>query len=305
MFFSVVIPAYNRSHVISRALESVRRQTFVDYECIVVDDGSADGDVLGAHVSAMGDDRFRLIRRDNGGAAAARNTGIDSAHGDYVAFLDSDDEFLDHHLAEMHAHLQLNPGTVAYSPVLVERGTGGRIVKPPYAMASGEHMATYLLCRRGFLPTTTLVVPRMLAQSVRYQDGLTTVEDTDFDIRLYVAGARFHMLDQPGGIWFDLPDPGRESARVDAATRLAWLDTIRPFIPERAYAGDLGWYVAKTLAQSGQRGRALGLFAQALAKGCYAPQLAATIALQILLPRRVYRAVADLVISMRGRRPGA
>jgi glycosyltransferase involved in cell wall biosynthesis len=89
---SVVIPAYNRSAVISRALRSVLAQTWRDLELIVVDDGSTDG--TGARVAdlARGDSRVRLCTHDrNRGAQAARNTGIRTAQGEWIAFLDSDD----------------------------------------------------------------------------------------------------------------------------------------------------------------------------------------------------------------------
>ncbi len=90
---SVVIPAYNRSATIGRALASVRAQTFSDFEIIVVDDASVDDTV--AACAAFQDDRLRIVRRQaNGGAAAARNTGIRESAGDLIAFLDSDDSWL-------------------------------------------------------------------------------------------------------------------------------------------------------------------------------------------------------------------
>ena len=90
---SVVIPAYNRAETISLAVGSVLRQTIGDIEVIVVDDASSDGTV--AAIEAVGDARLRVIRHErNVGGAAARNTGIRAAAGDWVAFQDSDDEWL-------------------------------------------------------------------------------------------------------------------------------------------------------------------------------------------------------------------
>lgn len=90
---SVVIPSYERAGFIGRAIESVLAQTYQDFEILVVDDGSADGtrDV----VSSFRDERIRYVRHEeNKGAAAARNTGISDAKGEYIAFLDSDDEWM-------------------------------------------------------------------------------------------------------------------------------------------------------------------------------------------------------------------
>jgi hypothetical protein len=89
---SVVIPTFNRWGMVSAAIESARAQSYANLEIIVVDDGSTDPvpDDFGGH----GDKRVTVLRRpDNRGAAAARNAGIDSARGGFIAFLDSDDSW--------------------------------------------------------------------------------------------------------------------------------------------------------------------------------------------------------------------
>lgn len=91
MKFSVVIPMYNRANVITRAVNSVLNQTIRDFELLVVDDGSTDDSAK--VVESINDSRVRLIKQKNGGANSARNNGILNAKGEYVAFLDSDDEF--------------------------------------------------------------------------------------------------------------------------------------------------------------------------------------------------------------------
>lgn len=86
--FSVIIPVYNRSSFLEATLESVWRQTFTDYEVIIVDDGSTDG--TPAYLAELGD-RVTVISQENFGPGVARNNGAATAHGSYLAFLDSDD----------------------------------------------------------------------------------------------------------------------------------------------------------------------------------------------------------------------
>ena len=89
--FSVVMPAYNREKYICHALSSVLAQTCADWECIVVDDGSADATRAIVRDFTAKDPRVRLIERTNGGPGAARNQGAAEATGKYLSFLDSDD----------------------------------------------------------------------------------------------------------------------------------------------------------------------------------------------------------------------
>jgi glycosyltransferase involved in cell wall biosynthesis len=90
---SVIIPTYNRAHLVGRAIRSVLAQTFQDWELIVVDDGSSDN--TEEVVCSFQDPRICYISHEvNRGGSAARNTGIKVARGEYVSFLDSDDEWL-------------------------------------------------------------------------------------------------------------------------------------------------------------------------------------------------------------------
>lgn len=91
MKFSVIVPVYNVEQYLGQCLESIKGQDFMDYEVVCVNDGSAD------HSRAILEDwsarfpQMKVIDRENGGLSAARNTGLEAAHGDYVVFVDSDD----------------------------------------------------------------------------------------------------------------------------------------------------------------------------------------------------------------------
>ncbi|HEX3429681.1 MAG TPA: glycosyltransferase family 2 protein [Rhizomicrobium sp.] len=298
-FFSVVIPVYNRERALGVALASVLAQTEQDYEILVIDDGSSDDPV--SVVAGFADPRLRWVRQENRGAAAARNHGIDLARGRFVAFLDSDDRFLPHHLAVMRRLLDGTEETAGYAPIIVERGSGVSFVKPPRALGSKENMASYLLCQRGFVPTITLVVPREWARRVRYGEAMPFAQDTDFAIRLYLAGCRFVMAREPAAVWDDTHDPGRVSAGRRSARLQSWLDELRPHIPTNAYYGGRGWMIAKGVAQS-DRLRAFCYYLSAVLRGCYRPRLALAVFLQIFASDALYRRLSDRMIARFGDR---
>jgi len=106
---SIILPTYNRAKFLPRAFASIKAQQFPDWELIVVDDGSTDNTrQLVIDLSAGLQQPVRYINQDNQGAFAARNAGLDHASGHYVAFFDSDDIWLPHHLADCVKALDAN-----------------------------------------------------------------------------------------------------------------------------------------------------------------------------------------------------
>src|SRR5262247_3087108 len=123
---SVIMPTFNRADTIRRAIRSVQAQTFTDWELIVVDDGSTDNTV--ALIEGL-DTRLKLIRQENHGTAGARNAGLSASAGSYIAFLDSDDEWLPHHLELCVSFLEAFPGEQFVTNELWEDLGQGGIVK--------------------------------------------------------------------------------------------------------------------------------------------------------------------------------
>lgn len=112
MKVSAIIPAYNRINYIRRAIDSVLAQTVPVDEIIVVDDGSTDG--TGDFVAECYGDKVRLIRQKNAGVSGARRTGIAAAQGEWIAFLDSDDEWMPRRNAQLLAATEQVPAEVAW-----------------------------------------------------------------------------------------------------------------------------------------------------------------------------------------------
>jgi len=133
---SIVMPTFNRADTIRRAIASIQAQSVRDWELIVVDDGSIDD--TAALIAGM-DPRLKIIRQENRGSAVARNTGLRQSTGKYIAFLDSDDEWLPHHLELCLAFLRAHPEEAFVTTIFLEDLGQGRFVNHPGIEISEWH----------------------------------------------------------------------------------------------------------------------------------------------------------------------
>jgi glycosyltransferase involved in cell wall biosynthesis len=104
-FFSIVIPVYNRAHIIAETIESILNQTFIDFEIIIVDDGSVDNTASVVQKLKEKDNRISYYYQKNAERSVARNNGFNQSKGKFVCFLDSDDKFEPSHLHEVQEYL--------------------------------------------------------------------------------------------------------------------------------------------------------------------------------------------------------
>lgn len=250
-FFSVIIPAYNRELTIERALRSCLDQTFADFEVIVVDDGSTDGtaDV----VARCADPRVILLRQENMGASAARNRGALASKGAFLAFLDSDDEFLHGKLEAFRAEISVRGEAAArllwYSPLYFDRGRNNRMRKPARAIRPGEPVGDYLFAYDGLMQTSTLVIGRELFLRMRFDETLRNLEDLDLCLRLGVEADGIRMLPAPHVIWHDDHATNRLSHTSTAEDVLTWMSTRAGMLSERARCGFLARYLVPVMVR--------------------------------------------------------
>ena len=94
MKISIIIPVYNTEQYLDACLDSILLQSFADYEVLLIDDGSSDGSGRVCDTYALEDSRIRVFHKENGGVSSARNLGLDNASGEWVYFVDSDDQIL-------------------------------------------------------------------------------------------------------------------------------------------------------------------------------------------------------------------
>lgn len=194
---SVVIPTHNRARTIVRAVQSVLDQTFDNIEVIVVDDASSDDTC--ARVNAIEDSRIRLVRHaNNRGACAARNSGIEAASAPFIAFQDSDDEWVSDKLQSQMLLFEQSGAQplVAYCGFI--RISGEQSVRVPAARdrhRSGAMIPTLL--HHNLVSTQTLVAPRTCLLSIGgFTPDLPRLQDWDLAIRL-AQRYRFAIVDRP------------------------------------------------------------------------------------------------------------
>ena len=200
---SVIIPAYNAGQCIGRAIDSVLGQSYPDYEIVVVDDGSTDDT---AEVVRQYGDKVRYIHQKNAGVAVARNAGIAAARGDWIAFLDADDEWLPAKLKAQMDLLARNPElpwcasnryqsdgrhqAVVVKVESVKKVLAGRDFFENYFAAAVSRVCNF--------QTSSVVVRKMVfAQLGGFEPGRAHGEDLDMWVRIAHHFPRIGYVAEP------------------------------------------------------------------------------------------------------------
>ena len=189
-FFSIVIPAYNRSGFLVKTIESIQLQDFEDWECIVVDDGSTDDTRAVIETLIQKDSRIRYIYQNNAERSAARNTGIKNAQGDYVCFLDSVDAFLEKHLSHLYDDISKKKHPVAMfftNYILSKNGVFTNQVFP----SLGNDVFHYL-CYNPIIPARVCIHRDILLKEL-FDEEIVIVEDLLLWIRIAVNYPLIHI----------------------------------------------------------------------------------------------------------------
>jgi|688.fasta_scaffold302720_2 glycosyltransferase involved in cell wall biosynthesis len=188
---SIIIPLYNKEEYIERVLKCIENQTFKNWECIIVDDGSTDdsASIVKEYILNRGK-QWRYFHQENRGQASARNTGIDLCEGRYIAFLDADDLWPNNKLALQFSALEVNPNCVlALSPFVIfdPNSRLPRLVKH----TNSEKMLRGWLSMRGFgggIESVGLIRGSALGTQLRFDESLTTSSGLDLTLRLAKLG---------------------------------------------------------------------------------------------------------------------
>jgi len=248
---SVIIPTYNREALLPRAIESVIAQTFEDWEIVLVDDGSTDGTPRIARDCAkrLGD-RLVYIPQDNRGSSAARNRGIDASRGRFVAFLDSDDEFLPEKLERQIALFNARPTLgLVYSDFSFLDSAGKQHTSrlrtkfpialdvPAELVAPGLYACTEslfdTLIRGYFIATIVGMVRReVLGDAVRFDENQAYAEEWLFYLRV-ARRCPAGFVDEPLALHhFTESSLARQDKKRNTLRMHGLLNTIKATFPD-------------------------------------------------------------------------
>ena len=179
--FSVVIPAYNYAHSIERAITSVLNQSSNDWELLVVDDGSTDNTVEFLKALSSGHrDQFSWVSQKNSGPAAARNKGIDNTTGDYLVFLDADDEMEPTALEMLGRSTKENPQAAlligGHTSVSTDKPDKCHL-PPPLPDSRFERVAMYLVSKTLSISNGATAIKRCAFSRYRFREDFRASED--------------------------------------------------------------------------------------------------------------------------------
>ena len=193
MKISVIIPSYNREETLRRALNSVFKQTSKANEVIVIDDGSSDktADLIPQHYPDV-----KLIQQSNQGVSAARNTGIKSAQYDWIALLDSDDEWLPEKLKTIRQAYKENPQEILFHSDEIWIRNGTRVNQMNKHAKYGGEIFNFCLPLCVISPSAVIIHRSVFDLIGLFNENLPACEDYDLWLRLCHRFKVFY-IDQP------------------------------------------------------------------------------------------------------------
>lgn len=188
---SVIMPAYNGERYLAEAIRSVLGQTHADLELLVVDDGSTDA--TADIVRATGDMRLRYVHQDNAGEAAARNTGLDLAAGDLIAWNDADDISLPHRLEALLDAKDESHASFAHSDLLLIDGEGSPVGYWESRQVHARELLNNMLRAGTPFNNNSMLLDREMIGDARFDVSLGLGTDTDFVMRVCAGRRGVHV----------------------------------------------------------------------------------------------------------------
>jgi glycosyltransferase involved in cell wall biosynthesis len=241
---TAVIPTRNRPELVLRAVRSALAQSHEELEVVVVIDGpdAATREALGR----VADGRLRVVALEESvGGSDARNKGVECGNGEWIAFLDDDDEWFPTKIEkQLELALRCGKAQPLVSCYFIGRMPSGDFVWPRRTPAEGEPLCEYLFARRSLvrgeaqLQTSLIFARRELLRAVPFKSGLRRHQDTDWYVRVAgVEGLSVEFVHEPLAVWYLEEKRPKITGKMDWRYSLEWLRSVRGLITRRAYAG--------------------------------------------------------------------
>jgi glycosyltransferase involved in cell wall biosynthesis len=257
---SAVIPTRNRPELVCRAVRCALRQTYSNLEAVVVVDGPDPATVEA--LEALNEPRLRIVAlSENVGGSEARNRGVRKAKGEWIAFLDDDDEWLPEKTEKQLAVAQDMSEPLSFVACqFVDRDPYGQRVLPTINRNPNAPFSEFLLCRTGlfggagYVQTSTWFVSRTLAEECPFTPGLKRNQDLDWMLRaMSIPGAHFMLVGEPLSIFNSAQEAGRVSKAADWEFHYKWAIANRQYFTARALAYFLSTTCIEDAVRQGRR----------------------------------------------------
>ena len=241
---TVIVPTYNRAHLIPRAIRSVLAQTYGDFELLVIDDGSSDD--TQAVVAGWSDPRVRYLREpQNAGVGAARNRGLREARGEFIAFLDSDDEWLPDKLSRQVALFRAVPDAVGLIYTGVESVYADQNQQVASSGARGDLYREML--QRNVIHgggSNVMIRREVVATAGFFHEGIPAIEDYEYWLRI-TRFFKVEFIGDPLVRYYDASAGERRSLAREANLEARWW-FFRTHLAEMRRAGVAHLFLLKT-----------------------------------------------------------
>ena len=299
---SVVIPTRNRPLLVGRAVQSALTQTFKDIEVIVVIDGPDEASSI--ELAQINYPRLRVIELPNSrGGSGARNIGVIEAQGEWIAFLDDDDEWLPE---KLELQLQVSKNSNHLFPVitcsLIARTPRADYVWPRRLPSPTESISEYLLTRNslfrgeGSIQTSTFFAKRNFLLNNPFNESLIKHQDTEWVLRAStLEDVNFEFLEQPLAIHYIEDRQATVSSKNNWRYSLNWIQNNKCLVTPRAYAGFILTHISPEASEQGDWKAFAFLLNEAIKFGQPKPIDFLIYMAMWLIPRGTRRRVRDFI----------
>ncbi|MGE1101269.1 glycosyltransferase family 2 protein [Peribacillus simplex] len=266
VLISVVIPTYNRGSLLKRTINSVLNQTYSNFELIIIDDASTDN--TEDLIKSYNDPRISYTRLEsNSKGTKTRNLGIQKASGEFIALLDSDDEWVNNKLEKQLSYIkQFNSDKIICFTGLILIDENNKSLTTNEDLNETDDIMDYILLHDNWVQTSSYMISSKLAKNTLFGENIKKHQDWDFCLRLRDADAMFVYLSDNLTIYHIDKRDDRIGTNSKYHLSIEWSKSIKEKVSERAYFAFMSKIVANQLLMNGKKLEPLKIFSTAFLK---------------------------------------